>query len=388
MTGGSVHIVIANPYGYELFEPGARATRVYGGAEVQLYHLATTLAAMPDIRVSMVVERPRSGPLRDVVDGVTMRFVTAMPRLDRLRRYLPVPSPTYLNALVRCGGDVVVQRGGAVLTADAALAAAVSRVPFVFMAAHDWDCTRQHVTGRQRLAGEIYLWALRRAELVIAQTDDQAGFLRRWHDIDAPVLRSGLPAAVGLPDRPHPAEAPVLWVGRCVAWKRPEAFLALAQRLTHRQFVMVCPIYDGEEDLAERVRAHAEALPNLEFVSFVPFRETAALFGTAGMFVNTSTAEGFPNTFMQATSAGTPVASLSIDSDDLIQRHGIGVVGNGSISMLADRVEEMLGDRAMWQAASTASLNYFAANHELDSIAAILASILRQIAAAGRRAPT
>lgn len=378
------HVVIVNPYGYELFEPAARASHVYGGAEVQLYHLATTLATLPGVRVSMVVERPRNGPLRGEIDGVAMRFVWPTPLLDRIRGYLPVPSWPYLAALVRSGGDVVVQRGGAVLTVDAALAARVTRVPFVFMVAHDWDCSRRHTSGCQRVTGASYLWALRRAALVIAQTDDQAQLLRRWHDIEAPVLRSGLPTATGPTERPQGADDPILWVGRCLAWKRPEAFLALAELLPHRRFVMVCPPYEGEEELAERVRVRSAVLPNLEFTPFVPFRDTAALFAAAGIFVNTSVAEGFPNTFMQAARAGTPIASLSVNSDDAIRRRGIGVVGEDSVPVLAERVNALLADRSEWRATSAAARRYFTANHDLTAVVAVLASLLGQVVVAPR----
>lgn len=376
-------MVIVNPYGYELFEPAARASHVYGGAEVQLYHLATTLATLPGVRVSMVVERARTGPVRDEIDGVEMRFVQPTPLLDRIRGYLPIPSWPYLAALLRSGADVVVQRGGAVLTVDAALAAGVTRVPFVFMVAHDWDCSRQHAAGCQRITGASYLWALSRAALVIAQTDDQTQLLRRWHDIEAPVLRSGLPA-IESTERPDGADGPILWVGRCLAWKRPEAFLALAELLPHRWFVMVCPPYEGEEDLAARVRTRAAALPNLEFIPFVPFRDTAALFAAAGIFVNTSVAEGFPNTFLQAARAGTPIASLSVNSDDAIRRRGIGVVGEDSVPVLAERVNALLADRSEWKKTSAAARHYFTANHDLTAVVGVLAGLLRQVVAAPR----
>ncbi|MGH3772927.1 MAG: glycosyltransferase family 4 protein [Pseudonocardiaceae bacterium] len=375
------HVVIVNPYGYKLFEPAARASHVYGGAEVQLYCLATSLATLPGVRVSMVVERPRDGPLRSEIDGVAMRFVRPSPLLDWIRRYLPVLSLPYLAATVRSGADVVVQRGGAVLSMDAALAARVRRVPFVFMVAHDWDCSRRHTSGSQRVNGASYLWALRRASLVIAQTDDQAELLRRWHRIEAPVMRSGLPAAIGRTERPGGADNPILWVGRCLAWKRPEAFLALAELLPHRQFVMVCPPYEGEEELAERVRTRAAASSNLRFIPFVPFRDTAALFAAAGIYVNTSVAEGFPNTFMQAARAGTPIASLSVNSDDVIRRQGIGVVGEDSVTVLAERVDALLADRSGWLATSVAARRYFTANHDLTVVVAVFGRMLETIVA-------
>ena len=375
---GPLRVVIINPYGYELFEPAARASQVYGGAEVQLYYLATALAARPDVAVSMIVERPQAGPLHAEVGAVTMRFVRPTPLLDRVRRFVPLPSAPYLAAVFRSGADIVVQRGGAVLTMDAALAARLRRVPFVFMMAHDWDGTRAHLSGSQRLTGMSYVWALRRAALVIAQTTDQAALLRRWHQIEAPVLRSGLPAHVGPVDRG--SDGPVLWVGRCLAWKRPEAFLELAELLPHRRFVMVCPSYPGEEGLAQRVRARAAARENVELVPFVPFQETGGLFAAAQIFVNTSVTEGFPNTFMQATRVGTPIASLSVDADDIIRRERIGVVGDDSVAVLAARMDALLADGHRWNTTSEAARRVFAERHDLNAVSARFTGMVADVA--------
>jgi glycosyltransferase involved in cell wall biosynthesis len=374
-----LHVVVLNPYGYELFEPTARSSRVFGGAEVQLYYLATALAADPAVAVTMVVERPHTGPLRDIVEGVAMRFVRPTPLLDWVRRWLPLPSTPYIRAVLRARPDVVVQRGGAVLTADAALAAQLRRIPFVFMAAHDWDATLAHVRGHQRLSGLAYVRAVRRASLVIAQTSEQAALLRHWHRIEAPVLRSALPASHTVP-REDLGDGPVLWVGRGLTWKRPEAFLDLAESLPGRRFVMVCPSYAGEQELAQRVRARAALLANVEFVEFLPFRETERLFAAAAIVVNTSVAEGFPNTFMQATRVGTPVASLSVDADDIIRREGIGVVGDGETGVLSDRVEALLADRVRWAVASRAARRVFAEQHDLGVVSTRFVKALRDVA--------
>jgi glycosyltransferase involved in cell wall biosynthesis len=44
------------------------------------------------------------------------------------------------------------------------------------------------------------------------------------------------------------------------------------------------------------------------------------------VFLSTAEEEGFPNTFTQAWSAGTPVVSLRLDPDHLIERIGMGRV--------------------------------------------------------------
>jgi glycosyltransferase involved in cell wall biosynthesis len=370
--GERLRVTVLNPFGYELFEPASRASRAFGGAEVQLRYLAAGLAALPGTDVTVLVEQPVSGPRHDRIDGVRIRFVPPSGPVERLRARLPVPSG-YAVAAVRSRPDVVVQRGGAVLAVDAALAAGLVRAAFVFMSAHDWDCGMRHVRPGQRLSGRAYVAALRRAHGVVAQSRWQAAELQRWHGIEAAVLENVLPP---VPVTGPVAGGPVLWIGRCVGWKRPDAFLDLAAALPHRRFVMVSPAYPGEEELAGQVAARARAAANVEFVPSLPFREADALFAGASVFANTSVAEGFPNTFLQAWRVGVPVASLDVDPDGVVRRHGLGVVGDGSLERLARRLDALLGDPAVLRAAGRAARAHFDSRHDAGTAVLRLRAVL------------
>jgi len=63
----------------------------------------------------------------------------------------------------------------------------------------------------------------------------------------------------------------------------------------------------------------------------------------AGLFVNTSTAEGFPNSYIQSWVCGTPVAALNVDPDGLIADHDAGVSPT-TFDSLVERVEALLTD--------------------------------------------
>ena len=367
-----LRLCITNPFGYELFDQRARASHVFGGAEVQLHYLATALTTDPRFEVVMVVERPRGRDVREVADGVRMISVEPAPSTDRWRDRVPLPSARYLRALLAADADVYLQRGGAVLTGDVALAARLRRRQFVFMAAHDWDCTRDHVAGSQWLAGRYYLNGLSRADLVIAQSRHQQELLREHHGVDSRVMLSAYPPMAGVT---RPREH-VLWIGRCVEWKRPMELLDLAEALPHRRFVMISPRYEGSEALHAAVEHRAHALPNVDFIEFVPFTATERFFARALALVNTSVAEGFPNTFVQAARCGTPVASLDVNTDGIIDTFGIGVYGEGDPTLLARRLDALISDPAAWNRAGRNAAAYFADHHDLTKIAPTLAGEL------------
>jgi glycosyltransferase involved in cell wall biosynthesis len=233
------------------------------------------------------------------------------------------------------------------------------------MAAHDWDCDRHHQHGRQYLAGAYYFAALRRADLVYAQSDFQRSQMDRYHGVASTVQRTVYPAAAGAaPDqREH-----VLWVGRCLDWKRPMAFLDLAEGRPDVPFVMACAAYEGARDLYDSVAERASRLPNLRFLGFVPFADTEDLFRHARGFVNSSTAEGFPNTFVQAARVSTLVLSLEVNPDGILQSADFGVCADGDPALLARQLDHLLDDRQTWERQSANAYRYFQREHDLEAL--------------------
>ena len=128
------------------------------------------------------------------------------------------------------------------------------------------------------------------------------------------LIRTGhpLPPTRGVP------KSYVLWVGRGHPLKRPEMFLDLAARLPHHRFAMVVAHENAHLDLLQRVKARALMLNNLDLYEDVPWRQIDNYFAGARVFVNTSTYEGFPNTFVQAALHRVrAVCSRATDPDPL-----------------------------------------------------------------------
>ena len=86
------------------------------------------------------------------------------------------------------------------------------------------------------------------------------------------------------------------------------------------------------------------ALPNLHFSGFQPHEAIDDLLSAAHVLVNTSTVEGFPNTFIEAWLQEVPVVSLSVNPDGVLDGDRFGILANGSYERLRDAVERLIAD--------------------------------------------
>jgi glycosyltransferase involved in cell wall biosynthesis len=119
----------------------------------------------------------------------------------------------------------------------------------------------------------------------------------------------------------------VLWLSNLRALKRPELVLELARQLPQVKFTLAggpMPQASGFTYF-EDVRAAAARLPNVSMPGAVRYTDSGTWIDRAKIFLNTSSIEGFPNTFLQAWIRAVPVVSF-FDPDGLIRRLQLGAV--------------------------------------------------------------
>lgn len=134
----------------------------------------------------------------------------------------------------------------------------------------------------------------------------------------------------------------LLWVSRCQQLKRPHLFLDLVEALPDSRCTMICPCEDKE--LWDSVADRAAKLPNLKFIEKVPYHEIQDYYDRARVFVNTSTFEGFPNSFIQSGMGHAALLSLCIDPDGMIQVFDSGILADGSMENMILGAKEMLSE--------------------------------------------
>ncbi len=250
----------------------------------------------------------------------------------------------------------------------------------LFMVAHDDDVSGDYARREPRW-GRRYEWGLRRADTIVCQHQGQVEWLRNVYGREGMVMRSlcPLPAATV----PQSERQGVLWMARLVAWKQPELCLDLAEALPHESFTLVGPV--GDWPGIDRFRERLDRLVNVRWLPGVAFEETAALFARAKLFVNTSSVEGFPNTFLQAAVNGTPVVAWTVDPDRVLERFGFGQCAAGDWDTFERIVRELSGAAALRQRLGENGRRYVAEHHDPTALASAYADVFLTMETQGTR---
>lgn len=319
-----------------------------GGAELQQTLLARSLARR-GWRVSMIVA-DCGQPDRAVWDDITTYKAYRPDEGIPVIRYVHPRWTKVRAALARADAQLYyVSCAGGHLPQVVHFARARGRKT-VFRIASDTDCDPRTLLIRHWRDKALHRWALRRADLVLAQTASQQQALARNFSRESRVIDSLLEVP-GDPPGFAARDIGALWVGNIRALKRPELFLQAAARMPQISFHLIGGPLPGAERLFEETRERARALSNVAFHGFVPQHEVGSYFERARVFVSTSQIEGFPNTYMQAWARGTPVVSF-LDPDRLVSRHELGAVVT-NVEELCASIARFSVNTAQWQAVSS-----------------------------------
>jgi len=352
-------ICFVAPFAYGLFYPASR--QAFGGAEVQLFQLSTALAKQGEFEVFCILAN--FGQQEEVKEGVRLlRSFAVLPKGNTERFMTILTGPfAFFRALHRAKADVYVQRTASFETGLTALYCLLTRKRFIYMVAHERDCTGEYAANHG-WRGWLYRFGLHHANTVIAQHVDQQILLRAHEGIESVVFPTVYPVHTTSPSFEERSGA--LWVGRLLPWKQPEIFLQIAESLPCESFTM---IGDGMGAFAESIKQHAKALPNVQYISHVPFADITDYFANTRCFVNTSKAEGYPNTLIQSLQCGTPICTLSVNPEGILQDRGVGLWANGDRQRLLAYVQQCLQDEARFVEMRLCAKSLFQEKHAIDT---------------------
>ncbi len=131
-------------------------------------------------------------------------------------------------------------------------------------------------------------------------------------------------------------------------------------------------------DAAEETRVRDAAGENVTFRDVVPPAEMPSLMASSLAMLNTSSLEGFPNTFLQAGAAHIPVVSLDVGEDFLQESRG-GVYCRGDLGQAAAWIQKLSADDPLRTELGQRGRQYVQRNHDAAERTAQLFQVLSSV---------
>jgi glycosyltransferase involved in cell wall biosynthesis len=184
-----------------------------------------------------------------------------------------------------------------------------------------------------------------------------------------------VPGLVPIPDRVKlQAERGnyVAWIAFLRQTKRPDLLIEIARESPEMHFVVCGAMtgYRAPSGYSEKIVEEMRSLPNVEYLGHVDQGRVLEIMADAAALLCTADVEGFPNTFLEAWSVGTPVVSLGIDPGGVIKERGLGFV-SGTIEQAVSDIRSLVSSPEIFAAASNRSRKYIEEVHSEAAVARV-----------------
>jgi len=155
----------------------------------------------------------------------------------------------------------------------------------------------------------------------------------------------------------------VLWVGRSDVWKQPEVVVDLATKLREVSFTVVLT-KGNDQAYHEKIEAQFRALKNVTLHEYVPLGEIQDMYDAHKIYINTSVAEGYPNSFLQSAIGSCSIVSLSADPNGMLSISKVGILA--SKENIYSHIESLLHDEKMRKEYCVRAYGYVSQNNNID----------------------
>jgi glycosyltransferase involved in cell wall biosynthesis len=358
-----IKICFIAPKAYPLFDMSIGS--VFGGAEVDLYYLATELAKDEKFDVSFITAdygqqmKQRIENVR-IIKSLTFKENPFSGAIKIWRAMKLAEADIYMIKTISAGMFLV------------ALFCRVNRKFFLYRTAHQDECDGTYIKKHPCYA-RLYKWSLKTAVRVFAQNKKDSSNLKRTTSVNSQTIPNGH----RLRELSETKRTDILWVGRSAGFKRPHLFMDLAKNFPQEKFVMICQKATGDDNY-EKLLAMAGNVENLKFIERIPFNQINEFFQSAKIFVNTSSGEGFPNTFIQACIAGTAILSMNVNPDRFLDEYNCGLCSDGDWNKLTDALKLLLYENRYIELGKNAR-KYAQDNHDVTRIVTVYKQMLKDV---------
>jgi hypothetical protein len=339
--------------GYNYFNQDSNYT-AFGGAELQTYLLAKEVAKNKLYKVSVLVSDDDNKKNYEYYNNIRIL------KIKKTKNYFSQLINFY-NTLKKERPNFIYKRGiGKTLFICIIYRLLNPKTKVIYHIASTLDINGQRFKG---FWGKLLYFSFKLSDILIVQTNDQLNILNKKDRKKVP--KSGILRNIYNYNKEEFNKKGefILWVSRCVDIKRPELFLDLADSFPGEKFVMICPKFDLK--LWNKIKNKSLNYKNLNFIESIAYDKINEFYKKAKVFINTSTHEGYPNTFLQAADSKTPILSLNINPDNLLTKYKIGIECQNDFSKLKFELNKLLTDKNYYNIFSSNGIKYLKEIHDI-----------------------
>ncbi len=348
---------------YPLFnqkQPGA-----FGGAELQLSIIAKQLSKI-GYDVDILTASYNNHETEIIEKIKIIKLGNLSPKILNQIKFIS----KFIYELLISESNVFIQRSAGVETGIIAIISRILNKKFIYMSASTID-----VDGKYKklhpIRGIFYNLGISLANTIVVQNNEQKKLLKKTYKKSAVIIKN----SYVIKKQPRTKKSYILWVGSSQKLKQPQIFLDIASNFPDEKFVMIMP--NNDHQLWEKINGQSKFLTNLKIISQVPFLEIQNYFNKAKLLINTSSYEGFPNTFIEAGLAKIPIVSLTVNPDNYLNRYICGYSFHNKFKNMLIGINELINNPKLCLELGKNNFNYVCKNHDINKNIYKLEKILK-----------
>jgi len=351
-----------------------------GGAETQQFQFAKGLKSLGH-EVQFVVARPINTSAKQdelLPDWVSVAYSL---RSHRSRRGFVKDSLLLLNTMKKLNADIYIQRCSFHDAPRVWLFSKILRSKFLFWIGIDYNVDITYIKKSLSCIRRLpYLYALKKADIVVSQTDYQASLLLKNFNISSPVIKNIVSIPTVGPRQALVGRPKAIWGGRINPRKNPDKLLQLSEQVPSWDFVVIIVKERGHEKLYQDFVITANQKSNIQVIYSLSHENYLNFHKNVDLVVNTASTEGYPNTLLEAFARNVPALTLGIDPDQSISKNKIGWVCENvssaakKLNYLAENTKEVI---SAGNEARSYVENYHSCKRAISSLDVVLRNSLK-----------
>jgi glycosyltransferase involved in cell wall biosynthesis len=289
--------------------------------------------------------------------------------------------PRIYSKIKRLNPDIIYQRTGTTHTGVAAYYARKHKKRLIWHVALDKDVIPKTANLRNIINGAflsdlLLRYGIRNADKIVTQAAYQNALLEENYgrSCDA-IVPNFHPVPPDFTDEKGQGKVLISWVANFKPDKRPMKYVELAKAFSDDPEIIFNMVGRISTPFGEAIRREVAKVRNIQYLGELTQDEVNILLNKTHIFVNTSSNEGFPNTFIQAWMRKVPVLSLDVDPDNVLETKAIGYCSRSMPQLISD-CRALVRNDALREEMGNRGYNYAVERHSvaanIDQIMEIL----------------